>query len=156
MYVRTGTTDWWNIAPLTGSTNNGPGIIRPSVRIAFNKTAFYVGTSDVYSSTSTGSISWASFDGTTNAPVAYPCATAPPETPMKLRLHVHPWGLPTRYKASYEWQLPLPLGGQAALQSSTNLTDWVSSAVVTNQGMAVEWSHQYGSGPKRFFRIVPQ
>jgi hypothetical protein len=156
LYVRTGTTNWWNSAPFTGSTNNGPGVIRPPVRIAFNKSAFYVGTSDAYSGTSIGSASWASFDGTTNAPIAYPCATASPETPMRLRLHLVAQGFPERYKANYEWQLPLPLGGQAALQFSTNLADWVSCAVVTNQGMAVEWSHQYSSGLTRFFRIVPR
>ena len=99
---------------------------------------------------------WASFDGTTNAPVAYPCATAPPETPMKLRLHLLAQGFPVRSQANYEWQLPLPLEGQAALQISTNLTDWVSSTVVTNQGMAVEWFDSYASGPSRFFRVVPQ
>jgi hypothetical protein len=156
IYVRTGTTNWWNSAPFTGSTNNGPGVIRPPVRIAFNKTALSVWTSETTSGTGTESLSWASFDGTTNAPVAYPCATAPPEIPMKLRLHLLPQGFHARYKASYEWQLPLPLGGQVALQFSTNLTDWVSCAVVTNQGMAVEWSHQYSSGPRRFFRMVPQ
>jgi hypothetical protein len=156
MTVRTGTTNWWNSAPSTGSTNNGPGVIRPPVRIAFNKNPLSVWTSETTSGTGISSSSWASFDGTTNAPVAYPCATAAPEAPMRLRLHLFTQNYSVRYTASYEWQLPLPLGGQAALQFSTNLTDWVSSAVVTNQGMAVEWSHQYGSGPKRFFRIVPQ
>jgi hypothetical protein len=156
MTVRTGTTNWWNSAQLTGSTNNGPGVIRPPVRIAFNKNALYVGTSDAYSDSYTGSISWASFDGTTNAPVAYPCATAAPEAPMRLRLHLFTQSYSVRYKANYEWALPLPLGGQAALQFSTNLTDWVSCTVVTNQGMPVEWSHQCFSAPIRFFRIVPQ
>ena len=63
---------------------------------------------------------------------------------------------PTSYRANYEWQSPLPLGGQVVLQSSTNLSDWVSYAVVTNQGMRIEWSHQVSPGSKRFFRIVPQ
>jgi hypothetical protein len=158
MYVRTGTTNWWNSAPSTSSTNNGPGVIRPPVRITFGKNASYVSTSDTNSAIETWSMnSWGSFDGTTNAPVAYPCATAPPETPMRLRWHLYdPQGYSARYMASYEWQLPLPLGGQAALQFSTNLTNWVSCGVVTNQGMAVEWFHQYGSGQSRFFRVVPQ
>ncbi|MCX6922019.1 MAG: hypothetical protein NT154_02185, partial [Verrucomicrobia bacterium] len=95
-------------------------------------------------------------DGTTNALVAYPCATAPPETPMNLPLHLFARGLFMKYKASYRWQLPLLLGGQATLQFSTNLSDWVSCAVVTNQGMAVEWGHWGSADPKRFFRIVPQ
>jgi len=82
--------------------------------------------------------------------------TAPPETPMKLRLHLAPVRYPYRYWPSYQWQLPLPLGAQAALQFSTNLTDWVSFAVVTNQGMAVEWFESCGSAPSRFFRVVPQ
>jgi hypothetical protein len=154
MTVRTGTTNWWNSAPFTGSTNNGPGVIRPPVRIAFNKSTLCIGTCETNSVAQSESSSWASFDD--NALVVYPCATALPETPMKLRLHLIAQDFRAKYKASYEWQLPLPLGGQATLQSSTNLADWASSAVVTNQGMAVEWFHQYGSGPKRFFRIVPQ
>jgi hypothetical protein len=156
MTVRTGTENWWNSAPATGSTNNGPGVIRPPIRIAFNKSAVDVETSDAYSDVSIGSISWASFDETTIAPVVYPCATAPPDIPMKLRLHLVTAGFPQEYKASYQWQLPLPLGGLAALQFSTNLTDWASCAVVTNQGMAVEWSHQCSWGTQRFFRILPQ
>jgi hypothetical protein len=156
MYVRTGTTNWWNSAPITGSTNNGPGIIRPPVKITFPKTASYVSTGDTNSAIYPLGDSWASFDETTNAPVAYPCATAPPETPMKLWLYLAPVGYPFRYRPSYQWQWPLPLGGQAALQFSTNLTDWVSFAVVTNQGMAVEWFESCGSGQSRFFRAVPQ
>jgi hypothetical protein len=156
LYVRTGTTNWWNSAPVTGSTNNGPGIIRPPVRIAFVKNAAYVSTSDTNSAIYSLSDSWASFNETTNAPVAYPCATAPLETPMKLWLHLVPVGYPYKYRPSYQWQLPVPLGGQAALQFSTNLTDWVPTGVVTNQGMAVEWFHQYGSGQSGFFRVVPQ
>lgn len=161
-YVRTGTENWWNSASCTGSTNNGPGVIRPPMTIAFNKSAYWVTTSDAYPDAYTWSNLWASFDGTTNAAVMYPCATASPESPMRLRLHLFSQGPLTvqgpitRYRASYEWQLPLPLGAQAALQFSTNLTDWVPSAMVTNQGMAVEWFHQYSSGPSRFFRIVPQ
>jgi len=156
MCERTGTANWWNNAPPTGGTNNGPGVIRPPIRIIFSKNALHVGTSDTYPGTSTGSPSWASFDDTTNAPIAYPCPTAPPETPMTLRLHMEAPTYPPSYLANYEWQLPLPLGGQAALQFSTNLSDWVSCAVVTNQGMRVEWAHQVRSGPKRFFRIFPQ
>jgi hypothetical protein len=156
MYVRSGTTNWWNSAAYSGSTNNGPGVIRPPIRIAFNKSFLGEWTSDTYASTPIASSSWASFDGTTNPPVAYPCATATPETPMRVRLHLVAQGFPAKYKANYEWQLPLPLGGQVALQFSTNLTDWVPCTVVTNQGMAVEWSHQYSTASKRFFRIVPQ
>jgi hypothetical protein len=156
MYVRTGTTNWWNSAPYLGTTNNGPGVIRPQVRVTFNKSFSSVGTSDAYLNTYPGLFAWASFDGTTNAPVAYPCPTVLPDTPMRVRLHLLAGGLPERYRANYEWQLSRTLGGQEALQSSTNLSDWVSCAVVTNQGMPVEWSHQYGSGPSRFFRVVPQ
>jgi len=155
-YVCTGTANWWNSASYTGSTNNGPGVIRPPITIAFNKSVYLVGTSDGYLDSSTSANLWGSFDGTTNAPIAYPCATALPETPMKVRLHLVNGGYPREYKPSYEWQLPLPLGGQAALQFSTNLTDWASSAVVTNQGMAVEWFDSLGPGPNLFFRIIPQ
>jgi hypothetical protein len=155
-YVRTGTEHWWNSASYTGSTNNGPGVIRPPITIAFNKSAYLVCTSDGYPDTSTSTNLWGSFDATTNAPVAYPCATALPETQMKVRLHLVTAVYPQKYNSSYEWQLPLPLGGLAALQFSTNLTDWASCAVVTNQGMAVEWLHYYGWAPMRYFRIVPQ
>ncbi|MCX6923008.1 MAG: hypothetical protein NT154_07345, partial [Verrucomicrobia bacterium] len=71
MPVRTGTANWWNSAPFTGSTNNGPGVIRPPVRITFDKSVLWINTSDNYLDTYAGVSSWASFDGTTNALVAY-------------------------------------------------------------------------------------
>jgi hypothetical protein len=147
---RTGTMDWWNSAPATGSTNSGPGTIRPPIRIVFGKSVRYYATGSMYGA-GTGGPFWASFDDTTNAPIAYPCPTAQPETPMRLR-----WHFPSSSLAHYEWQLPLPLGGQVALQSSTNLTDWVSYMIATNEGMRIEWFHEVSPGSKRYFRIVPQ
>ena len=102
MTLRTGTANWWNSAPSAGSTNSGPGVIRPPVRITFNKGCLYVGTSEGYSGTAVESLGWASFDETTNAPVAYPCAVAPPETSMKLRMHLQTQRVPVRYTANYE------------------------------------------------------
>jgi hypothetical protein len=65
----TGTTNWINNAKLNGnSTSAGPGVIRPGIRIAFDKSGEtwtdWLGKSVPWQ--------WASFDASTNPPVFYP------------------------------------------------------------------------------------
>ena len=54
---------------------------------------------------------------------------------------------------NYTWQLPVPVGGTALLQTSTNLLDWVSVIAVTNTGGIVEWLDE-GAVSSRFFRAI--
>jgi hypothetical protein len=59
---------------------------------------------------------------------------------------------------NHTWHLRVPMGGQAALQISTNQADWVSLFTVTNAGAVIEWNYyDYGtSSPPKFFQVVPQ
>lgn len=152
----TGTANWWNSATVTGSGAGGPGVIRPPVKITFNK----CGTS-VLTTEGAGGINyndsrdflWGSFDGTTNPIVAFPDGSQLQETNL---LAVHLWLLDASgvSRGPLTWRAPVPLGAYAVLQTSTNLTDWATLATVANHGGALTWQHWFPQ-TKRFFRVVP-
>src|SRR6266536_3950777 len=78
-FARTGTSNWVNNAVLNGRpTAAGPGTIQPPVTITFNKLGTTWATvgpgTDDHPDDQT--VRWGAFDGTANAPVAYP---VPPE-----------------------------------------------------------------------------
>jgi hypothetical protein len=156
-FASSGTTNWWNSATVTGSGARGPGVIRPPAKITFNKCGTLKMTID-----STGAIQdsysceilWGSFDGTTNHIVAFPDAPQHQETNQ---LVVHLWLLDASgvSRGLVTWAASIPLGGGAALQTSTNLANWESLGTVVNHGGAVTWQHWYPQ-TKRFFRVVPQ
>jgi hypothetical protein len=52
--------------------------------------------------------------------------------------------------------LRVPIGGQAALQISTDQSNWSSLGEVTNAGAVIEWNHYESPEPKKFFRVVPE
>jgi len=52
------------------------------------------------------------------------------------------------------FNLPASIGAQAILQISTNNTDWISLASVTNSGSIVRWEY-YGQAVQISFRVVP-
>jgi hypothetical protein len=99
---------------------------------------------------------WGSFSTSTNAPLVYPVAAGPVVGPLALRLHISPqyqfpWYPP---RQTFEWQLPAC--ATAALQTSSNLVDWVTCVVVTNEGAVIDWQHNGLSASQEFFRAVPQ
>jgi hypothetical protein len=74
---RTVTTGWQNNDPINGqSAQGGPGVIPPQVVISFtNLLPFFINESPGFVTEGTFLLSsgvWASFDGTTNAPILYP------------------------------------------------------------------------------------
>jgi hypothetical protein len=159
LYSRTGTTNWMNNAAMNGNpTAGGPGVIQPHIKITFQKLGPLVQT---YEPIGVGtwflSWAWGSFDGSTNLPVTYPFGTEASSQGMNVRFNLYPvrgdsiWPI-----LSYAWHVPTPPGGSAVLQSSTNLLDWTSVAVVTNNGTVVEWRHDAGAVPGRFFRALPE
>jgi hypothetical protein len=157
-YLRTDTSKWWNSATLTGGTNAGPGIIRPPIRITFNRYGSSLWTSDPNPAANPGQqvLHWGSFSRSTNAPVVYPISAGPVVSPMAMRLRIgqlyqSSWSTP---RQTFEWQLPSC--ATAALQTSSNLVEWVTCLVVTNQGAIVEWHHNGLSASQEFFRAVPQ
>ena len=101
-----------------------------------------------------GNFNWGSFDSSANPPVVYPNGTTLANTDQ-LMLHFSLLGPNAAPSQSFTWQLPVALGQTAALQTSSNLNDWVSLTIVTNSGMDISWQHSY-SGRQGFFRAIPQ
>jgi hypothetical protein len=99
---------------------------------------------------------WGSFDDSTNPPVAYPVGLAPVVGPMTLRFRLYNQAAVIDSRAVHSWQWFLTNCAQATLEVSTNLTDWLSCAVVTNLGSPVEWRHERKDNPMQFFRFVAQ
>jgi hypothetical protein len=152
-FARTGTDNWWNGAAFNdNASGDGPGVIRPPVRIVFHKLGITVSSSDNW--VGSRHDSWAWLGGSTNAPVVFPCGDPYGNTPftVSLRLRTPVW------ESRLDWlvlQVPIPLGARATLQTSTNLFDWTSLIVVTNDGRIVTWQH-YVSSDKAFFRVMPE
>lgn len=156
LVLRTGTTNWWNGSPLGLA---GPGVIRPPIRITFNKfgpaAAVYVCTSDAFPNGPAALVDtrWASFDGSTNSPIVYPNGSTLTTNQLSVRFWLHD-GLGSTQPV-FSWNLTVPIGGSAALQAATNLTDWVTLGLVANRGVPVNWHHTR-SLDQRFFRVVTQ
>jgi hypothetical protein len=74
--ARTGTGGWQNNDAINGrAAQGGPGVITPTVTIRFtDQFPFFLNSTPSFLTEGTGISSgvWASFDGTTNAPVIYP------------------------------------------------------------------------------------
>ena len=161
LFVRTGTTNWINNAALNGgATNAGPGVIRPPIRIAFHKLGALVRTWGNYPPAPFNwdwfIQSWGSFGYSTNSPVYYPSGIQQTNQ-LTLRLRFfNTNSTPYVQLTNYTWHLPVPIGGQAALQISTNQTDWVTFSEVRNAGAVIEWYHYGTSEPQKFFRVVPE
>lgn len=75
---RTSTTNWQNNDPINGQdveVDGGPGVIVPSIRIAFSSELPYFSNVAPFfldDATAIRSFIWGSFDGSTNAPIIYP------------------------------------------------------------------------------------
>lgn len=152
-YTRTGTSNWWNSARIAGTTNAGPGVIRPQVRITFGKRGPFVRSYDDTLLYDFFDLRWASFDGSLTPPILYPETNSFVDAD-KLKIHLNL--IHTDSRSHMIWQLPVPFGGQALLQTSTDLVNWVSVTNVVNHGGPVDWDFLYPQQRQRFFRAVPQ
>ena len=132
-------------------------MIQPRVQIAFHRPSPFLQTAD---SPADGSVSiqalqdfgWGSFDTSTNPPVAYPIGFTPPATDqLTVELEVDFANRPA--PAFFVWQVPVSLGGQATVQTSTNLKDWTPLVPIINRGMPLQWRHT-ASQAQRYFRVV--
>ncbi|HXC97797.1 MAG TPA: hypothetical protein VN048_00545 [Verrucomicrobiae bacterium] len=157
-YSRTGTSNWVNNgAPL----QNGPGVIQPPVAINFARVGpifspvdgMYSGPADFYA----GPSGWASFDGSTNAPIVYPADSSNNNsTAVNLELSEPPYA-PIGPAFATTWMLAGQHDKVFLLQTSTNLSTWSTITTVTNTGQDVGYfDHVLPSTPQRFFRTVPQ
>jgi hypothetical protein len=153
--LRTGTSNWMNHAAINGGTNGlGPGVIAPPVRITFHRIGLLLSSEEP----SPGVVSvqllsshWGSFDQSTNVPVSYPSFAAGSVVPLSVRLRLSSG---PDVLLSQTWQLPVPIGGTAQIQTASSLTNWVSIATVTNNGGVVEWFHSSVPSSQRFFRVT--
>jgi hypothetical protein len=152
--VRTGTTNWLASALPDLA---GPGIIRPQIRIIFNRLVGpLVQTSDTRpeGAAAVSDYRWASFDGSTNPPLIYPIGH-PADNTNKTVVQLWLNGPNTDWFPPSTWELPVALGGSVTPETSTNLIDWVALPAMTNHGVTIDWVH-WVSRPARFFRIRPQ
>jgi hypothetical protein len=156
-YTQTGTTNWLNNATANGNTNGaGPGVIKPQVQIVFNKLGRELFSNGNFSG---GQVFdspefWASFDGSTNAPVIYPI----PQT-KKDRMTVRMWlifGYPPWLTKTFQWNLSSMAGASFAMQTSTDLVNWTTLFTVTNNGSVCTWFNGYPINPSSFYKMVPQ
>jgi hypothetical protein len=160
---RTGTTNWINNAALNGNPGGaGPGVIQPQVKITFNKLGRTLEGSGTISDVSAidWSVCWATFDGSTNAPIVYPM----PQTGTN-QMTVRMWlvmgskvnnHFVQSYQNSFDWSPISPAGTPFAFQTSTNLTDWVTIFSVTNNSSVSTYINQAPSSKQRFYRLIPQ
>ena len=152
--VRPGTTNWLNNAFWNGNTNGeGPGVIRPPIKITFHKLGALVITDNSGDPGVIYNQAWGSFDGSTNLPIIYPHRIQSSNEPLIIHFSFFDTaGLVT----NRTWNLRVPVGGQALLQFSTNQVDWTSLVTITNLGAVVQWVHNNTEYPPKFFRVIPQ
>jgi hypothetical protein len=154
--LRTGTTNWLSFA---APGANGPGIIRPQVQIVFHQFDFRIETADSLTNSTiriedVEDYRWGSFDLSTNASLVYPAGSAPPST-NQLNVQLEMTFANVAAPVSYHWQLPVALGGYAAIETSTNLVNWDQVLQIMNHGWPWIWRHQV-SQAQRYFRVVAQ
>jgi hypothetical protein len=152
--VCTGTTNWINNASLNGNpTGAGPGVIQPSITITFNQAGRMfehdssMADETVYENTS----QWGTFDGSTNAPITYPVARTGTDQ-MTVRMWLT---LGNSLPQQFEWSPAGPIGTPFDFQTSTNLTNWTTSFVVTNDGNICTYFNNGPLSQSRFYRLIP-
>ena len=155
---RTGTTNWINNATLNGNPDGaGPGMIQPPVVINFNKSGntFVNGNPNPDESVYDYTSLWGTFDGSTNAPVIYSgllSGTNQITVSMWLEMGRYPKLTMTRF----DWKPTSAAGAAFTMDTSTNLTDWITLFTVMNNGSICTYYNFNPASPSRFYRLVPQ
>jgi len=154
MFLRTGTDQWTDNAKQNGDpTAAGPGVINPPVGITFDELGPHVLSGGPYNPPVVINRGWSSFDESTNPPVFYPQNTG--HTNLLVRLHFYSSASNLYSEVTNSlFHVPVPFGGQATVQISTNQTDWISLATVTNSGSVVRWDY-FGTKIPISFRVSP-
>lgn len=160
-FARTGTSNWINNAALNGNpSGGGPGVIQPQVKIMFDKlgpTVFTYGP-NLAETNYDESIFWGTYDQSTNAPIVY----ALPSTGTN-QLLLQLWfdegdaggSYPFPLDPSVELSATGQFGASFLLQTSTNLTDWLS--IATNQiNGSIFTLIEDPLVTGRFYRLMPQ
>jgi hypothetical protein len=152
-YSRTGTSNWWNSATASATTNTyGPGVIRPPVVITFEKRGAHVYTTDD-TLQEASDFRWGSYDFSLVPPIAYPISGLANET-NSLPVHLHLFNA-TGADTHHEILAPVPFGSRAILETSPDLANWSPIQYldpITNVGGAVYWDIGC-SASRMFFRV---
>ncbi len=155
-FVRTGTTNWLSFA---APGANGPGIIRPQVQIVLHRPTFLLETADSLTNNTVTlenfeDYRWGSFDVSTNTPIVYPPNSPLPFT-NELTVQLKMTFANIAGPVACSWQLPVGLGSQANIQTSTDLINWDTVLPIINHGCPLMWHHKV-SQAARYFRVVAQ
>src|SRR6266542_5433782 len=155
-FARTGTSNWVNNAVLNGRPSaGGPGNIQPPVTITFNKLGTTWATvgpgTDDHPDDQT--VRWGAFDGTANAPVAYP---VPPEGTVRstARLWLVLGSSTNQSSHSFEWPISGAANAPFDLQTSTDLITWKSLATNSNDGSVFTYFQWFPTSQQQFYKIV--
>jgi hypothetical protein len=160
-YSRTGTSNWVNNG---APSSDGPGVIQPPVTITFGRIGLFIYNQDYnnqYSSPEDFFIeseSWGSFDGTTNAPIAYPIDSPDNNsTKVYFTLYGNPYFPPVQLLKNFTWTIASQRNDVYLLQTSPDLTNWLTITTITNLGQDVNYfDYTFPNVPQRFFRTVSQ
>lgn len=156
---RTDTASWRNNAAVNGNTNGtGPGVIQPPIKLAFNQLGQSLSTQTPKPSYGWDlrKVCWGTFgaNAATNQIMTFPVASYSGINQLKVNFTIFN-NRKYFFRPIPTWQLPIPAGGVAVFQHSTNLLSWEDCCTITNTGGVVDWFHG-SSGAQEFFRIVPQ
>lgn len=163
--TRTGTTNWINNATSNGTPDgSGPGVIVPRIKFAFRRlgdqasTAF--GLSGFWPSGSyyNARKAWGSYRVQDAPMTTYPSQTFLRKHTGDMVVRQTRWDVATNswtLSQAQFWKLPIPVGGMALLQNSTDQTNWTTQLTVTNNGGVTEW-HCYSSNSAEMFRVIPK
>ena len=152
--MRTGTSNWVN----NGSPfQDGPGVIQPPISICFNASGpgflhrasyTYPGYLDL------AFVNWGSFGPTTDPVIIFPSFSLTNVTTLHLLLDRAAFPA-YKHELRADWILSGETNALFLLQTSTNLSDWLTITTITNLGGTFTYIDQsYASSPQRYFRTV--
>lgn len=152
--TRTGTTNWVNNG---APAQDGPGVIQPPIEINFNQLWHNIlNFSGVYPPPDNLLLhgpAWGSYNSSTNAPMSYP--TRPGTTAAMHLLLISSISMPQIYHEA-TWDITAFPGTRLyALQTSTDLTNWITVITITNSGKDFVYGDRiFPDTPSRYFRTI--
>ena len=148
-YYRTDTSRWTNGNVLNGNPDgDGPGVIRPPVKITFAKPGRYVAAAGgIPRGTSYSFWQWASFTTGTNVVIFPGNETNLTSLTLSTRL------VSTNGADELEWTLFGREGANYRIEASADLAHWTTNSVLTNATGIFQF-RQPADGPHHFFRAV--
>lgn len=163
-FFNTGATNWINNAVMNNNPSAaGPGVIQPPIIITFQKVGGFYFDGYLFS----GPVGWSedsvqegwgrfgSFDGSTNAPILYP-APQNGNKSMVVRVQLLHDNYSSVVFQQFEWSRTSLAGTIYALQTSTNLSNWKTLVVTTNNGGVFIYLNNSAKSSARYYRLIPE